>query len=71
MSTALEIIPGHWGRGWNFETQPDVIAIYLSSNLKRAIVRYTVPYYRFGEALLEKGTDRAWKIVSMKIIGIE
>ena len=67
----INIVPGHWGRGWIFETYPTVTRIYLSSNRKRAIIRYRTAYYLFGEALLEKVQKPYWEILSKKIYQVE
>ena len=71
LNTKLKIIPGHWGRGWLFETYPTVTSIYLGYDLKKAIVFYRAPYYRSGRAFLEKDANNAWKVVEMKLIWLE
>ncbi len=76
LNTPLQIVPGHWGRGWIFETYPTVSKICLNSKRNRAIIRYRALGYRFGEALLEKsyypdiGGDY-WEILSNIIYRVE
>jgi hypothetical protein len=69
LTTTLRIGSLGWGRGWEIETPPTIRRIYFRSNGKRAIVLYDV-YSHFGEALLEKGEDGVWEILSMKIYAI-
>ncbi len=78
LNTVLKIIPGHSDRGWDIETQPLVQSIYLSSDSKRAIVFYKVPYYRYGEALVVKNThkppihyENEWEVVAKKTLEME
>jgi len=71
LNHTMNLVPGHWGTGWIFETYPTVTRIYVSSHGKRAIIRYRTAYYLFGEALLEKVTDHDWEILSKKIYMVE
>lgn len=70
LNTVVRILPGHWTTGWIFETEPTVGRVFLSSDMKRAILRYT-QQYGFGEALLEKTEAHTWKLISMRIEAIE
>jgi hypothetical protein len=70
LNTALRIRPGSWTTGWIFGTHPEVSVVYLSANMKRAIVRYRIDSHH-GEALLEKVAEEDWELLSMKIDRIE
>lgn len=63
LNSMLQIFPGHWGRGWHFETHPYVKTIFLSFDQQRAIVQFRV-YYGGGEASMERLNGR-WQLTGI------
>ncbi|MCO6046112.1 hypothetical protein NG895_19605 [Aeoliella sp. ICT_H6.2] len=70
LSPQLDVIRGHWGSGWHFETHPYVEAVFFSSDKKRAAVSYRVGY-EFGEALLFKSAEGKWTVKEQGLTGVE
>ena len=62
LNSQLNIIPGHWGCGWHFETHPLVRHLYLSRNRSRAVVEYRTGWSG-GEAYLQKNEKNVWEVV--------
>lgn len=61
LNSALRIIPGHWDKGWHFETHPYVRGIYLNHKLDQAIV-FIREHYAGGEVLMRKEGE-SWKVI--------
>jgi len=63
LNSVLDILPGHWGTGWHFETHPIAGNLVLSSDHQRAIVEFRAGYGG-GEAYLKKDARGNWIQVS-------
>jgi hypothetical protein len=65
LNQALDILPGHSGRGWQFETHPYVGRIYLHTDFQSAIVFFREGYSG-GSALMRE--DKAgWRVVEKRL----
>lgn len=65
----LDILPGHSGRGWHFETQPYVARVYLHTDFQSAIVVYQEDYS--GNEALMRQDKAGWRVVEKKATWIE
>lgn len=64
LNRVLTILPGHWGKGWHFETHPYVFSIQFNPTLSRAVLHFRVGYGG-GEALLERSEEN-WVVVETR-----
>jgi len=69
LNSNLQIVPGHWDKGWHFATHPEVICIVLSVKLDKAVVSYRTGY-RGGLALLHL-QDRKWVVIGRERTWVE
>ena len=69
LNTALRILPGHWGKGWHFESHPFIRSAYFSSSLDRALVCFRLNYGG-GEAIMEREGE-GWRVVRMQETWVE
>ena len=62
LNSKLNILPGHFGTGWHFETHPSIGRLYLSCDYRRAVVTFREGYGG-GEAYIQKDGKDAWKVI--------
>ncbi len=63
LNTQIEIVAGHWGRGWHFETHPMAYRMYLSRDRTVAVVEFR-EHFGGGEVYLEKDDHGKWAVIS-------
>ena len=62
LNLQLNIIPGHWGNGWHFETHPFAYNLFLNVERTRAVITFREGYGG-GEAYLKKTGKGEWSVV--------
>ena len=58
-----------WGRGWDYNSHPEVLGIFINSTLDSATVKFRL-WHRGAEAKLTKVNDK-WKMYESKLTWIE
>lgn len=70
LNTQLEIVAGHWEKGWHFETHPMAYRVYLSRDRRVAVVEFR-EHFGGGEVYLGRDDHGKWKVLARERNWIE